>query len=538
MALDVKVLYDLDNDKIRIEDHTDYTTGGYSGVIHSTVYINGPGGVVHAGGTATSPDLTIGTAQYSLATPTQASRKFNITSPSLLPGLWQVLYTVYDNAGAGTASSVSYDYTYEYSSPTIALSLVSTLGASLVTSTDSSAYDLSGAQVLDPANPVVRTHNIIAPAGAVDASGNAIPNPANSGSSATITYTGITTGTWTSTLSSVVNTIFGTTTGTPRDRYYVLETITGGASVSVVSDLGLCNVYCCLKALNLRYEEAKCKNKDLAEDYKSKIEEVTRLLTLLSQALDCGLTGDASQYLLDIKRISECGTECDCYDSENVPALIPITSTVSTTSYKVTSASQRLNVSESGSGTSADPVVYSVDLGSSVSGDISYIAGGIQSMASRIRTLQDSINSTSSSLSTTTSSPEIHYFTVNHDYVSKSLSCSEIFLSGSRFNAVGSISKSMPNSTTANWVNHNNLVSVAALYQAQNWSGIPFMVSGVIQNNSSGLILDIHTTSYQTTGSFSYSIKDSEGMVLTNNFLQLNHNNLVIDFTLISNTLQ
>ena len=63
------------------------------------------------------------------------------------------------------------------------------------------------------------------------------------------------------------------------------------------------------------------------------------------------------------------------------------------------------------------------------------------------------------------------------------------------------------------------------------------MISGVIQNNTAGLILDIHTSSYQTTGSFSYSIKDSSGMVLTNNFLQSNHNDIVIDFTLISNTI-
>ena len=75
------------------------------------------------------------------------------------------------------------------------------------------------------------------------------------------------------------------------------------------------------------------------------------------------------------------------------------------------------------------------------------------------------------------------------------------------------------------------------LYPSNNWAGVPYMISGVIQNNSAGLILDIHTNSFQTTGSFSFSIKDSEGMVLTNNFLTLNHNDIVIDFTLISNTL-
>tara|TARA_Y100000401_G_C8321831_1_gene225770 strand:+ start:581 stop:2182 length:1602 start_codon:yes stop_codon:yes gene_type:complete len=532
MALNVKITFDLDTDKLRVEDLTDYSSG-YTGNIHGTVYILGPAGVIHPGGTATVPDLTQLSSQYVPTTPLQASRKFEITSPTVLAGVYQVIYTVYDNAGSGTAQAITHDFTYAYSSPAPSLAMSFNLGASLVTSTDSTDYTLAGAQTLDPATPIDRTHNIIAPPGAVDALGTAIPNPANSGSSASITYTGITTGTWTSTLSTLVTTIFGTGTST----YYVSETITDGAAIGIVSDLGLCNVYCCLKALNMRYEEAKCKNKELAEDYKVKIEEVTRLLTLMGQALDCGLTGDASQYLLDIKRISECGTECDCYDSENVPALIPITSSSSTTAFRVESASSRLNVSSSGSGTSADPVIYSVDLGSSISGDISYIAGGIQSMASRIRTLQDAINSTSSTLSSTASSPEIHYFTISNDYGAKTSVYSEIFLSGDRFNNGSIFNLSMPTSSSTGWLNNNNLTSVSNLYPSNNWAGVPYMISGVIQNNSAGLILDIHTNSYQTTGSFSFSIKDSEGMVLTNNFLTLNHNEIVIDFTLISNTL-
>ena len=158
-------------------------------------------------------------------------------------------------------------------------------------------------------------------------------------------------------------------------------------------------------------------------------------------------------------------------------------------------------------------------------------------MASRIRTLQDAINSTSSTLSSTASSPEIHYFTISNDYGAKTSVYSEIFLSGDRFNNGSIFNLSMPTSSSTGWLNNNNLTSVSNLYPSNNWAGVPYMISGVIQNNSAGLILDIHTNSYQTTGSFSFSIKDSEGMVLTNNFLTLNHNEIVIDFTLISNTL-
>ena len=108
--------------------------------------------------------------------------------------------------------------------------------------------------------------------------------------------------------------------------YEIRVTINGFGNTNVSSDLGLCDVYCCLKALNLRYEDAKCKNKDLAEEYKDKIEDVTRLVTLYSQALDCGNTADAEVYLNDIKNISECSAECNCYGEGSAPANIPITS--------------------------------------------------------------------------------------------------------------------------------------------------------------------------------------------------------------------
>jgi len=529
MALNVKILFDLDNSKIKIEDHTDYTVG-YSGAIHGTVFINGPGGTVHPGGTPAAPDLTIGAGQYALADPTQASRKFNINSPAILAGVWQVIYTVYDNAGAGTAQAVTYDFTYAYAAPAVALTLSTNVSASLVTSVDSTDYTNSGALTV---SSLTRTHSLSAPAGAQDASGTLIPNPANSGSSASITYTGITTGAWSSTLSTLVEWVFGSGTS----MYYVLQTLSSAQTTEVVTDLGLCNVYCCLKALNMRYEEAKCKNKDLAEDYKAKIEEVTRLLTLLGQAVSCGLTGDATQYLTEIKRISECGTECDCYDVDNVPTLIPITSAVSTTAYSLQSASSRINIDSSGSGTSADPVVYRVDLGADVSGDISYIAGGIQSMANRLRTLNDLIANTSREVNAMASSPEMHYFSLTNDFTEKTVSYSNIFLTGSRFYDGSLFNLSMPLSTTAAWSGYNNFMTVSNLYQSGTWAGVPYMISGVIRDNVHGLILDIHITSYELAGNFAYTIKDSNGVALTNTFLQSNYRNIVIDFTLISNVL-
>ena len=187
--------------------------------------------------------------------------------------------------------------------------------------------------------------------------------------------------------------------------YSILTTLYGNKEVNVSSDLGLCDVYCCLKALNLRYEDAKCKNKDLAVEYKAKIEDVTRLVTMYIQALGCGNTADAAVYLNDIKNISECSTECNCYGDESAPTMLPITSAVSSAKYILEPESSNLTISSSGSGSSADPVVYEMNLGEGITGDISYLAANLsvaenrmsalESISSHIQNVQDNLSTIS-----------------------------------------------------------------------------------------------------------------------------------------------
>ena len=54
MALGVKVIFDLDNSKLLVEDTNDYSTYGFSGDLHVVVTITGPGGSLHSGGTSSS----------------------------------------------------------------------------------------------------------------------------------------------------------------------------------------------------------------------------------------------------------------------------------------------------------------------------------------------------------------------------------------------------------------------------------------------------------------------------------------------------
>lgn len=391
-----KVIFDLDNNKIKIEDRTDYSSG-YSGNIHGVITITKNGSTFNSPGTSASPDITVLSTDYSPSSPLQASRKWEIANP-ITPSIsdsWTFDYSVYPNGGSGSVESATQiDFTYSFTAPTMSLSLTSDTAISQITSTDSTDYttaSIMGAGVVYTIVSQTRTHNLYPPAGAVDAvTGNLLPSPVDSGSAATINYTGITTGNWQSDVSSVME--YSLNNPDNLSTYTILTTLSVFTNTTVSSDLGLCDVYCCLKALNLRYEDAKCKNKDLAIEYKDKIESVTRLVTMYTQALDCGNTGDAEVYLNDIKNISECSTECNCYGEGSAPANIPITSAVSSTAYKLESDSSNLSISSSGSGSSADPVVYKMGLGESVSGDISYISSNISVIESQLQSIENMTN--------------------------------------------------------------------------------------------------------------------------------------------------
>ena len=389
-----KVIFDLDDGVIKVEDRTDYSIG-YSGAIHGVVTITKNGIAFGTPGTSSSPDLTIPTNDYSLGVPTQSSRVFEIANPvaPTTSDSFTVDYSVYPSSGSASQEiAAQISLSYAYTPPALSLSLTSATSASQITSTDSTDYLSGGAYTIISQ---IRTHSLYPPQGALDAvTGVLLPSPVDSGTAATINYTGITTGTWTSSASTVMEYQFPANTK-PR-VYSVITTLSSFASTPVNGDLGLCDVYCCLKALNIRYEDAKCKNKDLAVDYKDKIEGVTRLVTMYTQALDCGNTADAEVYLNDIKNLSECSTECNCYGEGSAPTGIPITSAVSSYKYSLQSSSSNLRVSSSGSGSSADPVVYELGLGESVSGDISYISSSISIVESQLESLENMTNHISS----------------------------------------------------------------------------------------------------------------------------------------------
>ena len=140
-----KVIFDINNGKIIIEDTTDYTSG-YSGNIHGVVTIVQNGSAFNTPGTSSSPDITVAPTDYSPSSPVQNSRKLELTLSSLNVGdIWAVDYSVYPSSGSGTVESASQiNFTYNFTAPSVLLTLEASTVASQITSADSTDYTSSG----------------------------------------------------------------------------------------------------------------------------------------------------------------------------------------------------------------------------------------------------------------------------------------------------------------------------------------------------------------------------------------------------------
>ena len=157
-----KIIFDLDNDVIKVEDRTDYSSG-YSGAIHGVVSITKNGTAFNTPGTSGSPDLTIASTEYSVSTPIQASRVFEIANPTapVITDVWAFNYSVYPSGGSGAEElATEINFTYSFTAPTISLSLVAQTVASQITSTDSTDYSSAASYTV---TTQTRTHNLYPP---------------------------------------------------------------------------------------------------------------------------------------------------------------------------------------------------------------------------------------------------------------------------------------------------------------------------------------------------------------------------------------
>jgi len=532
MAITFDLLFNMASNEVTLSDTTDYT--GYTTPVHGVVSIvSTTFGALNTPGTNLVPDITIASGDFSPAG--QSSRNFLVTTGSPSPGTpfngdWTVTYSIYDDAGqTGFAeSAITKSFTFSFIGITAALSIVTSNTASQATSTDSTDYLNGGAYTLIAE---AKTHSIYAPHGAVDAAGNAIPSPADTGSSSVITYTGITTGVWSSEITNIYT--VGLNGGMGADKTHNVKNITQfDAYAEASSTVGLCNVYCCLKALNLRYEEAKCMNKSLAENYKNKIEDVTRLVTLYNQSVNCGLNADAEVYLLEIMNVSECNTECNCYGKdegggdERPPALIPITSSTSSKSYNLVAGSSDMVISSAGTGSSASPVVYNMKLGAGVSGDIAFIASNLNKSIDNIAIIKKSTTKIESKISTLSTGVNQQAYNVELNNSTTTATTTQLVSTTGIFNSAASTVYN--NSGLANFLDMNNSFTVSNIYSSTLTNNL-FSVTPTSHSNSR---VSVQVTNKTTAGlgAFSFRLMDTEtNQPLTNK--ELNNYTMLLNIT-------
>jgi len=519
----------MSSNEVTFSDTTDYT--GYTTPVHGVVSIvSTTFGALNTPGTNLVPDITIPTGDFSPSG--QVSRDLMVTTALPASGTtpfngdWTVTYSIYDNAGAGTvevAVTKSFTFTYEFNP---ALSIAVSNIASQVTSTDSTDYSNGGTQTL---LSETKAHSVYAPLGSLDSAGAAIPSPANTGSSSVITYTGITTGIWSSLVTNTF--IVERNPGLGSDKTYQIKTsIQYDAYSTVSSSVGLCNVYCCLKALNTRYEEAKCMNKSLAENYKNKIEDVTRLVTLYNQSVACGLNDDADGYLTEIKNISECNTECDCYGVDGAPALVPIVSGTSSVSYELAAASSNLRITSTGTGTSADPVVYEIDLGTVVAGNINYVAENLNAAKNELATIQANIATVSTDISNLNLGVIQQVYDLSINSSASTIAVTPLFTTSQLFDS--DTVAVFDNIGDGNFDDLNCSFTVSDMYIVSNQDSFS-LTPNTYEDN--GLKVDIVSKSSTGTGSFVFRLLDSEtNQPVTNRNLSNYASNINITFRIIT----
>ena len=131
-------------------------------------------------------------------------------------------------------------------------------------------------------------------------------------SNAIITITPIYTKTWTSIVTSQLS--------IPISGGTILATITGSEDTVVDCDLSLCDISCCVIALNNRYLDNRTANpSEAAKDF-AKLTRMMQLIEIFTMAYKCDQHTEAAAALSEIKVVGNCTDACSCGDDE--PTLV------------------------------------------------------------------------------------------------------------------------------------------------------------------------------------------------------------------------
>jgi len=295
---DGKFRYDLSTKQVTFTDTTDYVSQSIDPA-DVTIVVKAEtagGGIFYNNTNHGSPDID-----------PDVSLNSTITIPLPLDGSGNPLQDAYTfTLEWQETSGVPYEVTkvktetLNYSSPTVDISMEVDCITPRLTATDDSDYTVGG---ITPS--IVRAFAIHYP-------------PSVPTADVTGTGSSVYTATFYTVTDSTVehsSSLTSTLTYDLTDGIYIIDSVTGSEVIQVSCDGDLCDVYCCIRSLWNRYQNAKGNNNNvLATKELAKFHQVTSLAEMIGTALRCGKSTHISGYVTEILKIAECDAGCSCGD--------------------------------------------------------------------------------------------------------------------------------------------------------------------------------------------------------------------------------
>lgn len=274
-----------------------------SGVIGCFKVTAPDGTVIYNNTNFSSPDVVGATATWTknVAIPVNSDN-------TLVEGVYTIVYTTHITDGLHTMYVLSNQATYdfEYVAPTIVITQTVDCISPNFTTIDTTDYVVNG---ITPT--ITRTMTLNYPVGS-----------AGFGSPLTTSTTTISTGvfyqnTQTTEVSSVL--IYTNTATGDFPTYTVSDTIEATKEI-VVDCTFICAIYCCIRSLEQRMQNAEGVNDVLFETYTAEFNKVMAFVALTKLAIECGKSTEVAGYLAEIRAITLCTSDCDCTD--DAPSLV------------------------------------------------------------------------------------------------------------------------------------------------------------------------------------------------------------------------
>ncbi len=201
-----------------------------------------------------------------------------------------------------------------------------------------------------------RTHKVFYPA--------ALNITPITSSNAIVIVSPIYTNTWTSTITTDL-------TITNADGSTIDVIITGSEEFVVDCDLSLCQISCCLMALNNRYLNDKTSNPVKAAVYLAQLNRAFQLVELFRLNQQCGNETAAANQLTELRQVANCTSGCGCSDNSIPQIIVPTCGSGGSGSTTVVTAGTGITVTTTVNG---NIVTYSVKIADSVMAIINSLA--------------------------------------------------------------------------------------------------------------------------------------------------------------------